>query len=222
MKLTFLTSAVAATLFAAGAAHADTTNLVTNGSFEADAITNPAGWQQVSTVTGWTSSVTGNDAFELQKGSSQGGQGGFINKAADGSQYLELNTDQLTYVSQSINTSSATSYTLSFAYAGRPDTPNQATSSMQVYWGDTLVDTVSAVNGVWTTASLTLSSTTALTSLKFMSTGPTSAASFGSYLDNVSVTAVAAAVPEPGTYAMLLAGLGMIGFTASRRKARKV
>jgi len=27
-----------------------------------------------------------------------------------------------------------------------------------------------------------------------------------------------AAVPEPETYAMLLAGLGLIGFTASRRK----
>lgn len=220
MKLTSLRSAIVLSLFAAGAAHATTTNLVTNGSFEADKITNSAGWEQVSSVTGWNSSVSGNDAFELQKGANQGGQGGFIANAADGTQYLELNTDQLTSIGQAINTSSATDYTLSFSYAGRPDTPNGATSSMQVYWGRTLVDTVSAVNGVWTTASLTVSSTSDLTALIFKSTGPTSATSFGSYLDNVSVTALPTAVPEPGTYAMLLAGLGMIGFTASRSKAK--
>ncbi len=37
----------------------------------------------------------------------------------------------------------------------------------------------------------------------------------GSYLGGISV----AAVPEPETYAMLLAGLGLIGFSARRRKA---
>jgi hypothetical protein len=35
------------------------------------------------------------------------------------------------------------------------------------------------------------------------------------YYDNVSVTAV----PEPGTYAMLLAGLGLVGFMIRRRRA---
>lgn len=37
----------------------------------------------------------------------------------------------------------------------------------------------------------------------------------GSYDGNINVAAV---VPEPETYAMLLAGLGLIGFTARRRK----
>lgn len=39
--------------------------------------------------------------------------------------------------------------------------------------------------------------------------------SYGGSLDNVAVTAV----PEPETYAMLLAGLGLIGTIARRRKA---
>ncbi|MDP2070721.1 FxDxF family PEP-CTERM protein [Methylotenera sp.] len=38
----------------------------------------------------------------------------------------------------------------------------------------------------------------------------------GTYLGGVSV----AAVPEPETYAMLLAGLGLIGFAARRRKTQ--
>lgn len=40
----------------------------------------------------------------------------------------------------------------------------------------------------------------------------------GLAIDNVSLTVTAAAVPEPGTYAMLLAGLGAVGFIARRRR----
>lgn len=42
------------------------------------------------------------------------------------------------------------------------------------------------------------------------------AQNIGPLLDNVNV----AAVPEPETYAMLLAGLGILGFAAKRRKAQ--
>jgi hypothetical protein len=40
----------------------------------------------------------------------------------------------------------------------------------------------------------------------------------GAVLDNVTLTA---AVPEPETYAMLLGGLGLMGFMERRRKAAK-
>lgn len=39
------------------------------------------------------------------------------------------------------------------------------------------------------------------------------------YLDNFSVSVTAAPVPEPETYAMMLAGLGALGFMARRRRA---
>jgi hypothetical protein len=207
----------AAFVFAASA-HAAGANLVKNGSFEANAITDSAGWQQVAAVTGWTSSVTGNDAFELQKGASQGGQGGFDPLANTGSQYLELNTDQFTSVSQNIATATSGVYTVSFAYNGRPGTPGNAASTMEVFWGGKLVDTVTGnTSGTWQTASLNLAATAGATELTFKSIGPTSAPSYGSYLDSVSVTAP---VPEPGTYAMLLAGLGLIGYTARRNRKK--
>lgn len=38
------------------------------------------------------------------------------------------------------------------------------------------------------------------------------------YFDNVILDAVVSTVPEPETYAMLLAGLGLLGFMARRRK----
>lgn len=41
----------------------------------------------------------------------------------------------------------------------------------------------------------------------------------GLAIDNVSFSVTTAAVPEPGTYAMLLAGLGAVGFIARRRRA---
>jgi hypothetical protein len=39
------------------------------------------------------------------------------------------------------------------------------------------------------------------------------------YLDNFSVSVTTAPVPEPETYAMMLAGLGALGFMARRRRA---
>lgn len=49
-----------------------------------------------------------------------------------------------------------------------------------------------------------------------MSSGPVSAPTYGSYLDNVSVMT---AVPEPESYAMMLLGLGLLGFMARRKTA---
>jgi hypothetical protein len=213
---TLLQIAALATLVSAGNANA-ATELVVNGSFESDAIA--SAWAPVSAVTGWTSSAGGSSAFEIQKGATQGGLGGFNPAAASGTQYLELNTDRLTSVSQTIATTAGGTYALSFAYSGRPDTPGGANSLMNVYWGATLLTPTALVGnngGTWQTYSQTLTALGASTSLRFESLGPASSPSYGSYLDNVSVTA---AVPEPETYAMLLLGLAMLGGLARRKRA---
>lgn len=195
-----------------GSAHA-VTELVVNGSFEANSFSGSV--IQTNTVTGWTSNSTGVK-FEIQKGATQGGQKGFNSVAADGVQYLELNTDRLTSISQTLATTAGADYALSFAYSGRPNT---ATSAMNVYWGDTLLTPkalVGTTTGTWQTYSLNVAALSDSTALRFESVGPTTTTSLGSYLDNVSVIS---AVPEPQTYAMMLLGLGLVGFMVRRKSA---
>jgi hypothetical protein len=68
----------------------------------------------------------------------------------------------------------------------------------------------------WNSANLASSVTLNHTGQDFyIRYGSTSGAQF--YLSSMTV----AAVPEPETYAMLMAGLGVIGFMSRRRKARK-
>ena len=216
MPATLFKIAALASLITAGGANA-ATELVVNGSFESNAISTP--FAQLSAVTGWTSSVSGNTAFEIQKGATQGGQSGFNPVAAAGTQYLELNAERLTSVSQSLTTTAGGTYALSFAYSGRPDTPGGASSLMNVYWGSTLLTPTALVGtttGVWQTYSQNVTALGSSTLLRFESIGPVSAPTYGSYLDNVSVTT---AVPEPESYAMMLLGLGLLGFMARRKTA---
>ena len=216
MPATLLKIAALAALATAGTANA-ATELVVNGSFENNVIS--SSWATLSSVTGWTSSASGNSAFEIQKGATQGGQGGFNPVAAAGTQYLELNAARQTSVSQSIATTAGGTYTLSFAYSGRPDTPGGASSLMNVYWGSTLLTPTALIgttSGVWQTYSQNVSALGSSTLLRFESIGPVSAPTYGSYLDNVSVMT---AVPEPESYAMMLLGLGLLGFMARRKTA---
>ena len=216
MPATLLKIAALAALATAGTANA-ATELVVNGSFENNVIS--SSWAALSSVTGWTSSASGNSAFEIQKGATQGGQGGFNPVAAAGTQYLELNAASLTSVSQSIATTAGGTYALSFAYSGRPDTPGGASSLMNVYWGSTLLTPTALIgntSGVWQTYSQNVSALGSSTLLRFESIGPVSAPTYGSYLDNVSVMT---AVPEPESYAMMLLGLGLLGFMARRKTA---
>jgi len=205
-----LNTAIVATalLLASGVSKAE---LIVNGGFEADSI-GSSPWTYLSSVTGWTSSGT----FEIQKGVDAGGLSGF-NSAYEGTQYLELNSTGLTTVSQLLNTTIGETYTLSFAFSGRPDTPSTLKSVIEVYWDGAKLGKVTAnpTSGWIEITFEDIVATSTSTLLSFKSLGPVAASSYGSYLDAVSVVA---AVPEPSTYGMLALGLGVIGFVGSRKK----
>lgn len=122
-------------------------------------------------------------------------------------------TGSAAFISQSLATSAGSTYTLSF------DVFNSATSNSSFEADFNGVNVYGFTNEVHNWSHVTLSgllATGAATELKF---GARNDPSF-LRLDNVSVTV--SAVPEPETYAMLMAGLGLVGFAARRRQRHYV
>jgi hypothetical protein len=212
----FLKLALAAllgTACAAASASNPSNDIVVNGSFQDNNIGN-APWAYLSSVVGWTS--TG--PFEIEKGNNAGGWSSF-NPADNGNQYLELDSTELTTISQDLHTSKGTTYDLSFQYSGRSDTPGQAASEMAVYWnGKQIAVITEPAKSGWVTFNFdNLVATGKNTDLSFAALGPTSAPSYGNYLDNVVVRNVPA-VPEAGSFAMLAAGLAFVTYSVRRRR----
>ncbi len=200
--MTVIKTLTAATLaFAALGAHAE---LVTNGSFEANVQGNGT-WGIYNNLVGWT----GNTNIELRNN--------VAGAAQDGVNFVELDTTSNMSMKQTITGNGL--YQLSFWYSAR-ETRAAGDSilgfSLGSLAGTVLQTTAGAANGnVWQhyTGLVNLSGPT---DLIFSALGTSN--SYGGSLDNVSVTA---AVPEPETYALLLAGLGLMGTIVRRRKANQ-
>jgi hypothetical protein len=144
-----------------------------------------------------------------------------VGDAQDGSNFIELDSTGNTTIGQSFATLAAgASYALSFWYAPRAGVA-ASSNGIEVLWnGQQLGSTITADGGSasgWTQYSFNVTALTGANTLSFRSVGAND--SLGGALDNVSLTA-AAPVPEPSSYALLLAGLGAVGMIARRRSAR--
>lgn len=198
---------------AAIAFQANATNLVTNGSFEqvANGGTQGAGsWSVYSSIPGWT----GQPNIEVRDS--------IAGVAQDGSNFVELDTDYVKNTNSSMfqNIAGTGAVKLSFWYSARPNTA-AGTNLLSFALGNS---TGSVLNN---TGNNTGSHSwqqyvgyfnldaDGLTTLSFSAGGKQD--SYGGSLDNVVVTAV----PEPETYALMLAGLGIVGAIARRRNQRK-
>lgn len=189
-------------------------NLLTNGSFEATP--QAAGsWSRQSTLPGWV--VAANQA-ELRND--------VVGKASQGSNYLELDVDNNSLISQTIATILGQWYELSFDFANRAGV---AVSSNGLGWsfGGTsglapVVGYNATADNQWNHFSILVKATGTSSTLSLWATGTSD--SLGSSLDNVALvtasgSSLTGTVPEPQSLALLLAGLGGM-LWVSRRRAR--
>lgn len=240
-----LLSLSAVAVFSAGAAHA-ATNLVTNGNFESTTngsnkqlsatVTNDA---DRTTLTGWTSS-NGNDGgynFVLNSSIASTWDSAIWLKSENNGYSVSPNggnifaSDPLYWpgtLSQTVTGLTAgTQYTLKFGYALAQQVGFEGANSSdywQVGFGDSTQN--SGALGIadggfsgWKTSTMTFTASGVSQVLSFLAkTGAPAGAPPFLLLDSVTLTA---AVPEPSTWGMMLAGFGLVGVLARRRAARR-
>ena len=180
-------------------------NLLTNGSFEAD-LQAAGSWSIYPNLTGWTGGQAG---IELRNN--------VAGAAYDGVNFVELDTTSNSLMAQAVGTSLGASYNLSFAYSAREGVP-LGSNGIEVFWNGVsqgVFDAAGAPAGHnWNVFNLLVSGAAGSSTLQFVGVGTSD--SLGGSIDAVALNT---AVPEPETYALMLAGLGIIGFVARRRKA---
>ena len=203
--------ALAALLLIAAVGQATaSTNLVVNGSFEDGISLNSNGIATFSAasqgLTGW---LVGLNTVDVVNGQWW--------NASSGSNSLDLSGLKKGEIHQVLNTTAGQLYQLSFDMAGNVF-GGPAVKKMSVNVGSSGVFSfdntgTSATNMGWATYTSTFIATASTTTLSFLSN---TAGNAGPALDNISVTAV----PEPESYAMFLAGLGIMGAVARRRSKK--
>jgi hypothetical protein len=157
------------------------------------------GW----TVTNGTVDLIGTGFFDLYPG-----HGHYVD--------LDGSTSQAGVLAKTLTLTGGVTYTASFLLGG---SQRGDTNTVDVMFGGTTSTFVLASSDPLATRTLTFTPTTTGTyALSFHNEGGDNV---GAILDDVSVdSAVAAAIPEPSTYALMLAGLVAVGRIARRRSTR--
>ena len=190
------------------------TNIVVDGSFES-ASAGSLGFATYPSIAGWTSTGGGIEVRD-----------NVVGTAEDGVNFVELDSTQNSSMSQTLTTVVGQTYALSFYYSNRAVSPYNgqlpggvvpvSSDGLSVSYGEGVVTvgvlpTNSTHDNVWTLYTTEFTATSTSTVLTFAALGTSD--SFGTSLDNVSVTAV----PEPAQLAMMGAGLLVVAGLARRR-----
>lgn len=199
-------AATAFLAFGAASPAAAVTTFITNF----DSVTFANGTHVVSSIEGWQGGALG---IEVQTG-------GVFGAPKSPGNLVELDT---TGNSSMFRTIDAGIYTLTYRYSARPGAA-LATNGVGLYLNNTVLRTMASsgmigatpkANTSWLTFTTTFTAQQAST-LTFAAIGTSDG--LGGYLDNISLVGTALPVPEAGEWAMLLAGMGVVGFVGTRRR----
>jgi hypothetical protein len=195
-----------AAMFAAATAitPAVATNRVINGSFDQPGV--GSGWNQLNAIPGWTSDT--GDSIEVGHASVYG-----ASCFTPGCHVLEVNANRLGSVSQVVTgLRIGSSYEFGWAVAGRSTGGPQRLDV--VLDGESVG--VHQSNGFagWLESSHRFIAKAGEAHITFASRDVGGWQSYGNLVTDVQV----AAVPEPGVWAMLITGFGMVGAAVRRRR----
>lgn len=213
-------TALAAVLaLAAGQAAAVT---VANGSLESTTSGTIETVAAGNTANDWR--ATSNDIEFVKNGYS--GAGDVVASAHDGDWFVDLNgVSGPGGIGQDIATDVGQQYRIDFWMSGNAgplgSTRADGSRTLDVLWNNAVVGTFTFVfqpgdqwnNLRWEKHSVLVTGASGLDSLELRSASTFYTAA-GPMADSISITAV----PEPETWALLAAGLGLVGFGAKRRR----
>ncbi len=182
--------------------------LITNGSFE---LGNTSG--AFSTASAGSTDITG---WTVDAGSVD-----YISSywaASDGVRSIDIAGSAIGALSQSFATTAGKSYLVSFDLSSNPDLSAPRDLLVSIDGGAPSIFTHPGATGKdaagmnWTSQSFTFLAAGPTSTITFTTNG-TAQGFFGPALDNV----VAAVVPEPAAWALMLAGFGLVGGAMRRR-----
>ena len=222
---------------------ASAAQFLTNGNFTATSLSSPGGYicklgtTCISNVTGWTSTCNSNSCgggataasliFAGTNGSAFNGNRGVWGTLADapgGGNAIAIDGDpkysaSISQTLTGLTTGTVYSLTFSQAAAQQIGTTGATTERWQVSLGSdiqfsTLMNNPSHGVQAWNTQIMSFTATSASEILTFLAVGTPGGQPPVVLLGGTSFTE---AVPEPGTWAMMLLGIGMVGFAMRRR-----
>ncbi len=160
----------------------DSTQLLLNGSFEADKLSNGQWSLFNGGITGWKTDTQ----VEIQNN--------VTNKASDGAQVVEMDADnKVDNIYQDVQTVAGHAYQLTFDTATRNDTKH--TDTIEIYWNGVKVGAVDPQSTTWQSNSFQVIGTGGTDRLEFREVGGSND-NYGGLLDNVALKGMGATVPE--------------------------
>jgi hypothetical protein len=204
--LKFITTAALAFATATAAQAGD--SIVANGSFESVDLS-------TGRATGWTYNPYANRPWITSFTNLPGAGERAVSTGCVGASCIDPTSAFANYLFQDLNTVAGTEYTLSFTYIFSGSA--QGEQILNVLLGDELAASLDFKtnydNGLQTYTG-TFTATDAVTRLTFLARNDPSWMA----IDQVSVVAIGdGAVPEPASWALMIAGFGLVGGTLRRR-----